>query len=371
MQPRRKRGVRLLQGSAVVLAMLLLAACAAAQPQSSLRADGNAAREILALFRPVFWVALGVFVIVEGALVYAVIRFRRRPQDGIPLQIHGNTPIEIVWTIVPAVVVVVIAVLTFRTQALLVAPASDPLLVRVTAYQWWWEFDYPQYQIITANELHLPAGRDVRFELRSADVIHSFWIPRLSGKTDVVPGHVNTMTFRPDDRPERILLRGQCAEFCGGTHAMMALWAVVEPPADFEAWVRQQQQPAHTPADVAHGRSAGMAAQPQPSPAATGQPPLSLEARGYQLFAEKGCIGCHAINGYPNAVARVGPDLTHVGSRQHIVAGWLDNTPENMRRWLRDPGAIKPGNRMAATIKPGTLTEDEIAALSAYLEALK
>ncbi|WP_029214435.1 cytochrome c oxidase subunit II [Kallotenue papyrolyticum] len=353
--------------------MLALTACAAGHPQSTLSTDGSAAREILALFRPVFWLALGVFVIVEGALLYAVIRFRRRPQDGIPLQIHGNTPIEIIWTIVPAVVVVVIATLTFRTQALLVKQPAESLLVRVTAYQWWWEFEYPQYNIITANELHLPAGRDVRFELRSADVIHSFWIPRLSGKTDVVPGHVNSMTFRPDDRPERIMLRGQCAEFCGGTHAMMALWAVVEPPADFEAWVRQQQQPARVPAEVSQGRPAGVAVQTQPSPAATAaaQLPMSLEARGYRLFAEKGCIGCHAINGYPNAVARVGPNLTHVGSRQHIVAGWLENTPENMRRWLRDPGAIKPGNRMAATIKPGTLTEDEIAALSAYLEALK
>ncbi len=363
------RLARVLTVGAMLLAALTLTACAADNPQSALAPDGNAAREILNLFRPVFWIALAVFVIVEGALIYSVLRFRRRPQDGIPLQIHGNTTIEIAWTVIPAIIVVGIATMTFRTQSILVAEPQDPITIRVTGHQWWWEFEYPEYGFITANEIHLPAGRDIRFELRSNDVIHSFWFPRLSGKTDLVPGHTNVMSFRTDDVPARTLIRGQCAEFCGGTHAMMSMWAVVEPQADFEAWVARQQQQAQVPAGVGQaqpGDGAGVAA-----PAAQDPNAQSPEARGYELFATKGCIGCHAINGYPGAVSRVGPDLTHVGSRQYIVAGWMENTPENMQRWLRDPDGVKPGNRMADVIRLGTLTEDEIDALTAYLESLQ
>jgi cytochrome c oxidase subunit II len=420
----------------LVIAALVLAGCASEMntaPQTTFSDQGNNAAEILALFRPVFWVATAVFVLVEGLLIYSVIRFRRRPQDGIPLQIHGNTPIEIAWTIIPAIIVLGIATLTFRTQANLEYEGENPLQVTVVGHQWWWEFQYPEYGIITANELHIPAGRDIEFTLESADVIHSFWFPRLAGKTDNIPfaypNDRNKLTFRANEVSEATLIRGECAEFCGGTHAMMGMYAVVSPPAVFEQWVQQQQQDAVVPAGITPATQAtaeaGVAvgatveagaegetvqADPDGTPVAGGQASdenpanadavvtetaaaevvatveatieaqaettatsaaTSLEARGYELFASKGCVGCHAISGYPGAVSRTGPDLTHIGSRQHIVAGWLENTPENMARWLRDPDGVKPGNLMAGVVQLGTLKEDEIAALTAYLRSLE
>lgn len=414
----RKRPARLVSITLLTVASLVLAGCQMTDaPQTTFVAQGDAAREILNLFRPIFWVGMAVFVIVEGLLIWSVIRYRRRPDDGIPLQIHGNTPIEIAWTILPAIIVVGIATLTFRTQSVLVAPPNDPLQVTVVGNQWWWEFRYPQYGITTANELHLPAGRPVQLRLESKDVIHSFWLPRLSGKTDAIPGNVNTMVFTPDQVTQPTFIRGECAEYCGGTHAQMGMWAVVEPPADFEAWATRQQAPAEPPegitvaaqATAEAGVPVGATVEPNelaeqaatdtgatavgndvdaataatitanlaatatsgdPAASAAGQP-TTLEARGYQLFASKGCIGCHALNGYPNAVSQVGPNLTHVGSRRTIVAGWLENTPENMKRWLRNPDEVKPGNVMASAIKLGTLNKEEIDALTAYLESLQ
>lgn len=395
--------------SIVVASSLLLAACGMTDaPQTTFVPQGNGADLIYQLFKPVFWLAVAVFVVVEGVLIWSVIRYRRRPDDGIPLQIHGNTPIEIAWTILPAIIVVGIATLTFRTQSELVAAAENPIRVTVRGNQWWWEFEYPDYGFVTANELHLPANRNVEFRLESKDVIHSFWIPRLSGKTDVVPGQVNILSFKTYD-PSNVQIRGQCAEFCGGTHAMMGMWAVVESQSNFDAWVAQQQQQAPVPAGVQQAAASGpgavaatveaqvnatdeagavgtavgneidaataatvQAAVPTTNPAdANNAQPVSLEAQGYQLFAQKGCVGCHAINGYPGAVSRVGPNLTHVGSRKTIVAGWLENTPDNMRRWLRNPDEVKPGNVMASVVKLGYLKDNEIEALTAYLESLK
>lgn len=347
----------------VAVCGLLLAACGMTEaPQTTFVPQASNADAIYNLFKPIFWLAVAVFVIVEGLLIWSIIRYRRRPDDGIPLQIHGNTPIEIAWTILPAIIVVGIATLTFRTQGQLVAPPANPIRVNVIGHQWWWEFEYPEYGFRTANELHLPAERGVEFYMTSDDVIHSFWIPRLSGKTDVVPGHTNKISFTTYG-PSATPIRGQCAEFCGVTHAMMGMWTIVEPQADFDAWAEGQRQEAAAPPGA-----------PQPAGAATGggqAQPGSLEAQGYQLFAAKGCVGCHAIGGYPGAVSRVGPNLTHVGSRQHIVSGWLENTPANMKRWLRNPDEVKPGNRMAAVIKLGTLTDPEVGALTAYLRSLK
>lgn len=404
--PMRSR--RYLSVVTIAVASLLLAGCGMTEAaQTTFVPQGSGADLIYQLFKPVFWLAVAVFIIVEGALIWTIFRFRRRPDDGIPLQIHGNTPIEIAWTIIPAIIVVGIATLTFRTQSELVAAAENPLRVTVRANQWWWEFEYPEYGFVTANELHLPANRDVEFRLESEDVIHSFWIPRLSGKTDVVPGQVNMLNFRTYE-PSNVQIRGQCAEFCGGTHAMMGMWAVVEPQSDFDAWVAQQQQQAPVPAGVqqaaasapavaatveaqvnatdeagAVGTAVGneidantaatvQAAVPTTNPAdANNAQPASLEAQGYQLFAQKGCVGCHAIKGYPNAASRLGPDLTHVGSRKTIVAGWLENTPDNLRRWLRNPDEVKPGNVMATVVKLGYLKESEVEALTAYLQSLK
>lgn len=422
-----KRWSRLASMAVLATAALLLASCAMeSAPQTMFAPQGNSADEILKLFRPVFWVAVGVFVLVEGLLIYSVIRYRRKPQDGIPLQIHGNTPIEITWTVIPAIIVVGIAVLTFRTQAILAQEDPNALVVRVTGHQWWWEFEYPEFGVITANELHIPANRQVRFELTSDDVIHSFWFPRLAGKTDAIPGQVNVLNFTAYQASQD-QIRGECAEFCGGTHAMMGMWAEVDAPDEFAQWIEQQQQLANVPegidqpppppasgqggqgqtpaqpgqsgqplaatveaqvqatneaqapgatatepeteAAVAATANATAAASEPPSPDATAQP-LSLEAQGYQLFASKQCIACHAISGYPGALSRLGPDLSHVGSRRTIISGWLENTPENMRRWLRNPDEVKPGNVMASVIKRGYLTDAEIEALSAYLYSL-
>lgn len=399
-----KRSFRSL--SIVVIAALLLVSCGTGEdplgintPLSTFATDGYESSQIYSLFQPIFWMAIGVFVIVEGLLIWSIIRFRRRPTDGIPVQLHGNLPIELAWTIAPAILVLVIAVLTFRTQAVLDRAPENPLTVTVVGHQWWWEFQYPEGNVITANELHIPANRDVVLNLRSADVIHSFWAPRLSGKTDVIPGHENKLLIRPLSE-QQVIVRGHCAEFCGGTHAMMAFHVVVQPQAEFDSWLAQQATAAATPAgiqqaaasppatgatvaatvtgeaatgdEVAATTAATVAATANAAETTTPQAqPTSLEAQGYQLFASKGCVGCHAINGYPGAVSRVGPDLTHIGSRQHIVAGWLENTPENMRRWLHNPNEVKPDNVMGTAIKLGTLQDQEIEALTAYLESLK
>jgi cytochrome c oxidase subunit II len=405
-----KRWSRLASMAVLATAALLLASCAMeTAPQTMFVPQGSGSDEILKLFRPVFWVAVGVFVLVEGLLIYSVIRYRRKPQDGIPLQIHGNTPIEIAWTVIPAIIVVGIAVLTFRTQAILAQEDPNALVVRVTGHQWWWEFEYPEFGVITANELHIPANRQVRFELTSDDVIHSFWFPRLAGKTDAIPGHVNVMNFTAYQASED-QIRGECAEYCGGTHAMMGMWAEVDPPDEFAQWIEQQQQLANVPEGIdqpeAPGGPAGLAATVEAEVQATNQAqapgatavepeveaevaatanataaaseppstaiaqPTSLEAQGYQLFQSKQCIACHAISGYPGALSRLGPDLSHIGSRRTIVSGWLENTPANMRRWLRNPDEVKPGNVMASVITRGYLTDAEIEALSAYLYSL-
>lgn len=404
----RKRPHRLLKYVWIALVGVVLSGCAmSTAPQTMFVPQGNGSAEILSLFRPVFWVAVAVFVVVEGLLLYSIIRYRRKPQDGIPLQIHGNTPIEIMWTIIPAIIVVGIATLTFRTQSILVQDEQQSTLnVTVVGHQWWWEFQYPDYGFVTANELRIPAGTQVRFTLKSADVIHSFWLPRLSGKTDVVPGETNILSFKALE-PSKIPIRGQCAEFCGATHAMMGMWAIVETPTDFNAWVKRQQAQAVTPAGINQaaqpaGTAVGATALAQAQASSEAQAPgatstnnqaeantvatvgptanastnpnaqaTSLEAKGYQLFQAKGCVACHAISGYPGAVSQIGPNLTHVASRGTIVAGWLQNTPENLRRWLRNPNDVKPGNVMASVIKLGTLKPDEIDALTAYLQSLK
>jgi cytochrome c oxidase subunit 2 len=255
----------------------------------------------------------------------------------------------------------------------------------------------------------------------SSDVIHSFWVPRLAGKRDAIPNHVNRIITRPTSE-QSMIIRGQCAEFCGKTHAMMGFHVVVQSQAEFDEWVEQQQADAPVPAgviqpapeaqaganEVALAGLSDQVAQEQPTTESTDTAPESEvseddtmlqataegvderaapaqataeaesdndlstpEARGYELFATKGCIGCHAIKGYPGAVNRVAPDLTRVGSRQYIVAGWLENNEENMEAWLRNPDAVKPENLMAAVIKRGTLTEQEIDDLRAYLQSLK
>ena len=345
--------------SAVLLSSLLLAACGENSP-STLNPVGPVADKESNLFYFILVVATIVFVIVEAALVYSIVRYRERPGMPAPAQIHGNNKVEAAWTIAPALFLFAVLVYTIYTMFTL-APAGTPALeVRVYGHQWWWEFDYtksPNYGFATADSLHIPVGAVVRADLFSDNVIHSFWIPEITGKTDVIPGHDNYMIFRADKVGT---YRGECAEFCGTQHAHMDFNVIVEPMDVYQTWVSTQQAAAATPA-------AG-----------------SLAAQGQKLFAQGSCTGCHGIvgvnlKGYndPLAATKIGPNLTHFGSRDEIAGGVLTNNADqcqpgnlgncNLAKWLADPQGIKPGNDMQI----GPLTSDQINALVAYLESLK
>jgi cytochrome c oxidase subunit 2 len=218
-------------------------------------------------------------------------------------------------------------------------PPGDGPRVAAIGRQWWWEFRIPRLGVVTANELHLPAGERVVLELQAADVIHSFWVPQLAGKRDMIPGGTNYLSFVPQTPG---VYAGACTEFCGVQHAWMRLRVVVEPPERFRAWAANE--------------------------AAAARPPASeLAQRGERLFRARNCVSCHAVRGVAEATADAGPDLTHFGSRATIGAGVLANTPENLARWLRNPQEVKPGNLMPNV----RLTEDEVQALVAYLEGLR
>lgn len=285
-------------------------------------------------------IAAAVFVVVEALLLYSVWRYRERPGDdgALPTQTHGNTAIEIAWTIAPALVLAIVFVSTVRTMGVVASAPEGDLYVKVIAHQWWWEIQYPELGIVTASDLHVPVGQPVQVELTSADVIHSFWVPELAGKTDNIPGRT-THTWFSVDRAGGYL--GLCAEFCGAQHANMRFRVIAESPEEFEAWVKNQQAPA-------------------------ARPTTALAQQGKQAFLSNACVGCHTIAG-TTAQGKVGPDLTHVGSRRTIAAGVLPSTPENLARWVRNPQEVKPGTLMPDL----NLSETTIDALVAYLESLK
>lgn len=308
-------------------------------PTSTLAPRSDFARDILRVYGLVFWVDLAIFLVVAGILTVVVLRFRERDPRALPAQVRGNPRLELTWTLLPALVLALIAAETvpaiFRSQA---AAPPDALRVRVVGRQWWWEFEYPELGIRTATELHLPVGRPVVLELTSEDVIHAFWVPRLGGKRDAIPGRVNRLLLTPEVPGE---YPGQCAEFCGESHANMRHRAVVHPPGGFEAWVARQQAPPPEP--------------PEDSPA----------ARGRAVFLTRPCAGCHTVQG--TSGGRLGPDLTHVASRSTLAGGLLPNRPEVLRAWIQDPRGLKPGALMPAV----PLGEPELEALVAYLESLR
>lgn len=287
----------------------------------------------------------GIFVVVLGLIVYAVARFRQRPDDDgkEPPQIYGSNPVEAAWTTLPFLIVVVLALATTRIiHEVQDAPKPRSALnVQVIGHQFWWEFRYPDLGITTANELHVPIGRSRRrlptfLELRSADVAHSFWVPRLAGKTDLIPNKVNSMWIEPERAG---LFLGQCSQYCGTQHAYMLLRVYVEPVEAFYAWVKQQQALAAA------------------NPAA---------AAGQRVFARTACVNCHALNG-AGAAGRFGPDLTHLMSRDTLGSGVLENTPANLRAWIKKPDAFKPGVLMPAM----NLSDHELDDLVAYLLTLR
>lgn len=298
-----------------------------------------------------FWIILiistAVFVIVIAVLVYAIIRFRARPNSPEPTQIHGNTKIEIAWTIAPSIVLALVLIATITTMFQIQQPqSSNTITVNAIGHQWWWEFQYDN-GVVTADEMWIPTGTVVHINLKSNNVIHSFWVPQLGGKTDVIPGHDNSMWLQADNAG---WYRGECAEFCGTQHAHMDFLVHAVSPSDYQTWVSQQQQTAAQPTDT-------------------------LAQAGAKYFATSPCIGCHAINGVTTADPSklIGPNLTHFGSRQWIAGGVVDNNPANLAAWIRDPQAVKSGADMPAfgQAAGGSLTDDQINELVAYLESLK
>ncbi len=338
----------------VLIVALATAGCAANAPQDSLDPAGPFAKMLDNLFMPVVWVAVAVFILVEGAIVYFVVRYRRRAEDDddeLPVQLHGSTKLEIAWTILPALVLGLVAVFTIPVVFDLNAKPAGALEVSVTGQKFWWGYTYgaqPAFGIeeggiVTANELHIPAGQPVYLTLTSPDVIHSFWTPRLNGKRDVVPGRTHTWSIQAY---EPGVYSGQCAEFCGTAHANMRLKVVAHDQGGWDDWVRQMQQPP---------------IQPLGGPA----------AQGFELFTQKGCAGCHRVEGAFEAVAAESPpapDLTHLFSRDCFAGCIYDlNDRNELEAWLRNPQR-KAGSLM---VLGGPLTEEEIDNLSAYLETLE
>ena len=318
---------------------LVLAACGGPFPQSALHPESDYARSLDALFHGIFWWAVLVFVLVESLLLFILLRYRQRAGAATPKPTHGHTVLEIAWTLAPALILVFIAVPTMRTIfATQQPPAFNALRIEVIGHQWWWEYRYPAAGIVTANELHVPVGRPVDLEISTADVIHSFWAPGLGGKRDLIPGHVNRITFTAESIGT---FTGQCAEFCGESHANMRRRVAVESDSAFRAWLAGQ------------GGLGRLAAKG------------SVEEKGRDAFRRYGCIACHTVTGVSAGV--IGPNLTHVGSRTTIAAGVLPNTAEALARWIGDPPGVKPGARMPKLpMAPADLT-----ALVAYLQSLK
>ncbi len=357
-----KRWMMLVTG--ILLSSILLTACGENSP-SILNTAGPVAAKESGLFWVILGIATFIFVGVEGVLLYSIIKYRERPGSPNPKQLHGNLTVEIIWTVIPALILFI--VLGFTIQGLFAVatqPAGPTVEVEAIGHQWWWEFYYPKYKITTADSLHIPVNSIIHVSLYSNNVIHSFWVPALTGKTDVVPGHDNDKWFKADKAGT---YQGICAEFCGLQHANMKFNVVVDPSEDsFQTWVSTQQQAAIAPPDG------------------------SLAADGAKIFAGQ-CTGCHGIvgvdiKGYddpkvtcdnPKIPCLVGPNLTHFGSRGLIAGGVLTNNVDqcqadsdlsqcNLARWLHDPQSVKPGNDMVVN-----LTNDQIKALVAYLESLK
>lgn len=347
---------------------LLLAACAPNAGQDPLKPVGEVAKQQKALFVPVFWVAVAVFVIVQGGILFIALRYRhRKGRDRMPKQTHGNTRLEIGWTIAPAVVLAVVTVPTISLLwELARPPADDALNITVGGYQWWWEFEYPDDDMVTdwdapimiADTLVVPTGREIYLSLEAKggaardanedpdfQVIHSFWVPELFGKQDVMPGQTNHILFSIDTPG---LYTGQCAEFCGLQHALMKLEVVALDPADWEAWVANQKSEAPAPTDplAQQGEELVM------NPLANG--------RG-------NCMTCHSVGAAPGAAAA--PNLSHFADPSHTCfagCNWKTTDREALAAWLENPDAAKLGAKMPDY----GLEPDEIEAIVAYLYSL-
>jgi cytochrome c oxidase subunit 2 len=319
-----------------------LAAAGCEGVQSALDPAGPQAGRIAWVTWWFFGVCGVVYLLTLAALGWALFR-RRRPEDQAPETTRRLTTVVTGATAVTALTLIVLTIFSVTAQRGLAAlPAPGAITIDVVGHQWWWEFQYrdasPNEWVNSPNELHIPVGVPVAVRAMSRDVIHSFWVPNLHGKRDLIPGIV-THTWIQADRPG--VYRGQCAEFCGHQHANMAFVTVAEPMDQFLMWLQQQRRGA-----------------PQPA--------TDVQKRGHQLFMTGPCVMCHAIRGTP-AGSRIGPDLTHVASRRTLASGTLPNTREHLARWIVDSQEIKPGNRMP----PTPMSREDLDALLAYLETLR
>lgn len=332
-------------------------------PQDGLAPSGIYARRADNLFGKVFIIVVIVFVLVEGAIVFFLIKYRERTGQEAPVQMHGHSRAEAIWTIIPAVILAGVAIPTVKLifDFAKAPPAATRIDVCVTGHQWWWQYVYstkcpapgtsgPDGSVTTANEMHIPVGKPVYLTLNSIDVIHAFWVPKLNGKQDVVPGHTNHMTIEADAPGE---FYGQCSQFCGLSHANMRLRVIAESQSDFDAWAAAQKQPA---------------AKPDPGTLAAQGLDFFINGRSNGKFPGGGaCATCHTIGGVPEAAGITGPNLTHVYSRHAFAGDILDMTDANLRLWLADAPKQKPGSDMPNL----GLSTQEIDALLAYLQTLR
>ena len=429
---------RLTTAALPALAAVALTACNnAAYPNSIFHDHTEFNREVGTLFKILIYLGTAVFIFVEALLLYVIFRYRRRSESDRPEHVHGNTTLEILWTAIPALVLAFIAVPTVRTIFKTQAKAQPQALqVEVIGHQWWWEFRYPQYKITTAGELYLPVGRMVNFSLKTQDVLHSFWVPQLGGKRDLITNHENFLWYTPDSIGVAAL-NGMCVEYCGASHANMRFKAFTVTPAEFEQWAAHQASPA---AFGVVAPAAPTGAAPAAAPAVAGAPTTdttkraapaqvaadtaaaaapSVQQAGYVFPREKlpewtipktptpagltfntalvgsadrglkllstgqgGCVGCHMINGNPVMMGVIGPNLTHIASRTTIAAGLYPNDTKHLALWIKNARAMKPGvimptlgkgqfDPVTKAVVPMGLTDEQIADIVAYLQALK
>ena len=311
---------------------------------SILEARSPETREIRKLSWFVFAIAVGIFVVVEGLLVYAIFRYRRRandPESREPVQLYGSNPVEIAWTVIPIIIVLVLCLATIRTiqtvQPTKMERPENALTVEVIGHRWWWEFRYPELDVVTANEMFIPVGRPIWLEITSADVIHSFWVPELQGKMDAIPAHTNYWKLTADEAGTYL---GQCAEYCGNQHANMLIRVEARDDEGFDEWARQQA----LPAVVVDTEEVNL---------------------GREVFMKYACQNCHAVAGLCEGT--YAPDLTHLMSRVTFAGGMIPNTEANLKAWIDDPDQIKPGCDMPAL----KLSTQEIEQVVAYLVTLK
>lgn len=344
-------------GVLAMTAMLVLSACGPGgeKPYSTVDPASSTTEDVHGLYKLIFWLSLVVFVGVQFAIVYLSLRYRRKKSDTKrPPQVHGNKQLELIWTVIPAVVLLILLVPTLNILFDHDAQAAEgDLQIDVYGKQWWWEFHLGEDQVqngdsldvVTANEIVIPVGRNTVFNMYSNNVIHSFWVPQLTGKLDVIPGHVNRLSITPTRTGE---FYGECAEFCGAQHAWMRFKITVVEEDEFYNWVNNWRS------------SPAASTQPQDGDTGIVQAPAKFSV----------CLSCHTFNGFEGATqltgiiapSTFGPDLTMLVCRETFAAGLMETTPENLKQWLLDPGAVKPENYMATQIGPGMpieLTEEE------------